>query len=313
MFAIESARGVGKPPSFRQPRSPLHTPERRKSSSDMRIEELKALRRESSVQEIKSKFDKGTSVPETRESFQEKLRKMSQADHAMMRAMYFHSDRSKLIKSKSGSADNEKTSLVDSQRTWDLNRKTAIIEEWSKSALLETTSTSLTRFDAEQSLSHYGITEATAGAEHWAMWQHAIDEVMQKLKDKPKEASPLAASNISSPFKLVEDISTEHCQMMLRDYSPVVGVGSLPGSPNKTSAPALRSSFSSFASNLFKTAKNDKTVHSEKNATLNTMQAEEQVDQVDSSFDDHTEGAGADESDNEVDGDTCEEIIVESY
>eukprot|EP01031_Cornospumella_fuschlensis_P027973 gene27973-33779_t len=306
MFAMESARALGRAPSFRQPSTP-RTPERRKSSSDMRIEELKAMHRESSVQEIKSKFDKGKTIPETRESFQEKLRRMSQADRAMMRAIYFHSDRSKLTKTK----ENEKTSLADSQRLWDLDKKTAIIEEWSKSALLETGRTSLTKFDAEESLRNYGITEATTGEDHWALWQQAIDQVMQTLKEKPIEDFTTDASNLSSPIKLVEDLSTEHCKLMLRNYSPVLGISSLPGSPVKAPAPVTRSSFSYF----FKSSKSDKSALSEKeNTTAKSDVLEDHVDNnVDSSFDDHTEGAGVDESDNEVDGENAEEILVESY
>lgn len=149
------------------------------SSSESRINELHTIRRMSSVKEIMSKFT-GSSVPETVEAFNVRVRKMSQSEKAMHRAMTKIADKnsnSPLRKEKSPIQKAGQAQILPSE--WSNSDMTSILRHWSLAMKKEKPGYLFTSNDAKQALIAQQITEESVSPEQWKEWVNAIDNIVQ--------------------------------------------------------------------------------------------------------------------------------------
>lgn len=140
---------------------------RKKSLSEVRIEELNSIKRSSSVKEIRSRF-KGNSKPETEQAFQAKLRGPSKSDYALGLAMQ----------------QNSSPDEPEGPNRWTLQDKTRIMRDWSQAIEAD----GMTQIDAEKSLEQYGINESSSDPLQWAQWQQA----MRVIASPPSEEADMS-------------------------------------------------------------------------------------------------------------------------
>lgn len=149
------------------------------SSSETRISELRTIRRSSSVKEIMSKFS-GSSVPETIDAFNSRIRKMSQSERAMHRAMTKIADKisnSPMTKNSSPIFRSGQAPILPAE--WSRRDMCSILRHWSVAVQKERPGIVFTPSDAKQALAAQDINEGSVTASQWSEWETAIDEIVR--------------------------------------------------------------------------------------------------------------------------------------
>lgn len=163
------------------------------SVSESRIEELRSIRRASSVREIGSKF-KGTSVPETRESYQQRIRKTTKSDRAMLLAMNRIADPNAGDKSTQASTETKLLSTSVAQQDWSDREMNSIMIDWARAMRKEKPGILFTADDAKSALEVHNITASTVSSSQWSEWEKAVDWIVQNQNQNHAKIS--ADSNV---------------------------------------------------------------------------------------------------------------------
>lgn len=152
------------------------------SCSQERINELKSIQTVN-VKEITSKFQ-GSSVVETQEFFQKKLRQLSESDRALMKAIYnlknLHSNPSK-----------------PNNKSLDFDEKLESLNHWSTSKQTEQPTKKISFTDAITALSNNGISPDSVSSEQWEEWKLAIINVIKESPTKIKKEDSIHSNNDS--------------------------------------------------------------------------------------------------------------------
>lgn len=165
------------------------------SVSESRIEELRSIRRASSVREIGSKF-KGTSVPETRESYQQRIRKTTKSDRAMLLAMNRIADPNAGDKSTQASTETKLLSTSVAQQDWSDREMNSIMIDWARAMRKEKPGILFTADDAKSALEVHNITASTVSSSQWSEWEKAVDWIVQNQNQNQNHAKISADSNV---------------------------------------------------------------------------------------------------------------------